>query len=449
MRNRNFTALASLILSLVFFATSMSLAFQGPSAINNPDTAALNAADEILKIVSRLRQLEIKHAVKRDFKTKDQIEQSVIRDLDENTSPEEFEATRKTLIKLGLIKNEFRLRDYIVQLLREQVAGYYEPKTKEFYLAAWLPLSDQKRVIAHELMHALQDQHFDLRRFERWPKGDSDAELAAHALVEGEATLVMIQYELEQSGFRLDLNISLTNLMLENDGAEDKQYPIMANAPKVLRENLQFPYVYGAGFAQAVLRKGSWPLLNDAYARLPVSTEQILHPEKFLNPDNPTEVRLADALPVLGKGWRQADSDVNGEFGYRVVLSEFISKSAALAAAAGWDGDRYALYENPQTGGVLLAQYTTWDTPGDAQEFLKAYAQRTARRYSLEPPKNIQQQSLTFETGEGLTAIELRGSDVLIIEGAHSREHLAKLMERMWQSEKKERQAVMSKPARN
>jgi hypothetical protein len=449
MRNRNITAFVSLILSLVFFATSMSLAFQGPAAINNPDTAALNAADEILKTVSRLRQLEIKHAVKRDFKTKDQIEQSVIRDLDENTSPQEFEATRKTLIKLGLIKNNFRLRDYIVQLLREQVAGYYEPKTKEFYLAAWLPLSDQKRVIAHELMHALQDQHFDLRRFERWPKGDSDAELAAHALVEGEATLVMIQYELEQSGFRLDLNISLTNLMLENDGAEDKQYPIMANAPKVLRENLQFPYIYGAGFAQAVLRKGSWPLLNEAYARLPVSTEQILHPEKFLNPDNPTEVRLADALAVLGKDWKQADSDVNGEFGYQVVLSEFISKSAAQAAAAGWDGDRYALYENPRTGGLLLAHYTTWDTPGDAQEFLKAYAQRTARRYGLEPPKNTQQQSLIFETGEGLVAVELRGSDVLIIEGARTREMLAKLMERMWLSEKRERQAAMSKPARN
>jgi hypothetical protein len=449
MRNRNFTALASLILSLVFFATSMSLAFQGPAAINNPDTAALNAADEILKTVSRLRQLEIKHAVKRDFKTKDQIEQSVIRDLDENTSPEEFEATRKTLIKLGLVKNDFRLRDYIVQLLREQVAGYYEPKTKEFYLAAWLPLSDQKRVIAHELMHALQDQHFDLRRFERWPKGDSDAELAAHALVEGEATLVMIQYELEQSGFRLDLNISLTNLMLENDGAEDKQYPIMANAPKVLRENLQFPYIYGAGFAQAVLRKGSWPLVNEAYARLPVSTEQILHPEKFLNPDNPTEVKLADALAVLGKGWRQADSDINGEFGYRVLLSEFISKSAAQAAGAGWDGDRYALYENPRTGDVLLVQYTTWDTPGDAQEFLKAYAQRTERRYNIGTPKNTQQQSLTYETGEGIVAVELRGSDVLIIEGAQSREHLAKLMERMWQSEKRERQGAMSKPARN
>jgi hypothetical protein len=298
-------------------------------------------------------------------------------------------------------------------------------------------------------MHALQDQHFDLRRFERWPKGDSDAELAAHALVEGEATLVMIQYELEQSGFRLDLNISLTNLMLENDGAEDKQYPIMANAPKVLRENLQFPYIYGAGFAQAVLRKGSWPLLNEAYARLPVSTEQILHPEKFLNPDNPTEVRLADALAVLGKDWKQADSDVNGEFGYQVVLSEFISKSAAQAAAAGWDGDRYALYENPRTGGLLLAHYTTWDTPGDAQEFLKAYAQRTARRYGLEPPKNTQQQSLIFETGEGLVAVELRGSDVLIIEGARTREMLAKLMERMWLSEKRERQAAMSKPARN
>src|SRR5262249_15626379 len=155
----------------------------------------------------------------------DEIEASVIRDLDENTPSGEFEATQKTLIKLGLIKKEFHLRDYVVQLLREQVAGFYEPKTKEFYLAAWLPISDQKRVMAHELVHALQDQHFDLRRFEGWPKGDSDAELAAHALVEGEATLIMIEYDFDERGAKLDLNKlgSLTDSLIEQDSDSDSK----------------------------------------------------------------------------------------------------------------------------------------------------------------------------------------------------------------------------------
>ena len=171
--HKKWTASVALLLTLVLFSASVNHAWQGAAAITKPDSAALNATDEILKVVSRLRSLSIKQSVKSSFKTKDEIEQSVIHDLDENTPAEEFEASQKTLIKLGLVSRDFHLRDYVVKLLREQVAGYYEPKTKEFYLAAWLPLSEQKKVIAHELVHALQDQHFNLSRFERWPKGDS------------------------------------------------------------------------------------------------------------------------------------------------------------------------------------------------------------------------------------------------------------------------------------
>src|SRR6185503_12007615 len=176
---KKLTAGVVLLLALALFTASVNGALQGTASITKPDAVALKSTDEILKIVSRLRTLEIKQSVKSSFKTKEEIKDSVLKDLDENTPREEFEASQKTLVVLGLVSASFDLRDYVVQLLREQVAGFYDPKTKEFYLAAWLPLSDQKRVIAHELVHALQDQHFNLRRFEKWPKGDSDAELAA------------------------------------------------------------------------------------------------------------------------------------------------------------------------------------------------------------------------------------------------------------------------------
>ena len=291
--HKKFTAWVALLLTLVLFTASVSGARQAPASIAKPDSASLSSTEEILKVVSRLRALDIKQNVKSSYKTKDEIEQSVIRDLDENTPAEEFEASQKTLIKLGLIAKNFQLRDYVVRLLREQVAGFYEPKTKEFYLAAWLPVSEQKRVIAHELVHALQDQHFNLRRFERWPKGDSDAELAAHALVEGEATLVMIEYDFEQQGMKLDITKlgSLTDSMIdqESDG-DSKLYPVLASAPKVLKENLQFPYLYGAGFVGAVLKNRSWQALDASYQTLPASTEQIMHPERFLAGDNPVTI---------------------------------------------------------------------------------------------------------------------------------------------------------------
>src|SRR4030095_3360779 len=255
----------ALFLALVLFTASVSGALQGAASITKPDAAALKSTDEILKVVSRLRSLSIRQNVKSSFKSKEEIKYSVVKDMDENTPREDFLASQKTLVMLGLISKSFDLRDYVVELLREQVAGFYDPKTREFYLASWLPLSDQKRVIAHELVHALQDQHFDLRRFEKWPKGDSDAELAAHALVEGEATLVMIEYDFEQQGMKFDIPKvgSLTDSLIEQDNDNDvKTYPVLARAPKVLKENLQFPYLYGAGFVGAVLKNGSWRALD-------------------------------------------------------------------------------------------------------------------------------------------------------------------------------------------
>lgn len=439
MHNKVNACLASII-ALALLAASVSGALQAPASIATPDTAALNSTDEILKVVSRLRELDIKQNVKSSFKTKDEIEQSVIRDLDESTPPEEFAATEKTLIKLGLIKADFRLRDYVVKLLREQVAGFYEPKTKEFYLAAWLPISDQKRVIAHELVHALQDQHFNLRRFESWPKGDSDAELAAHALVEGEATLVMIEYDFDERGAKLDLAKlgSLTDSLIEQDTDSDsKTYPVLANAPKVLKENLQFPYLYGAGFVGAVLKGRSWQALDLAYKTLPSSSEQIMHPDRFLVRDNPVKIETADLLATLGSDWKKSDVDVNGEFGYLVALAEFIPPRVARTAAAGWGGDGYALYENKATGAVLLAQFTNWDSEIDAKEFFEAYSSRTEKRYGIAKPVTTNLRHRVYQTSEGLASIEIRGKDVVMIEGAQNREQLTRLSEHAWQSKKK------------
>ncbi len=441
--HKKFIAGVALLLALVLFGASVNGARQGAASITKPDLAALNSAEEILKVVSRLRALDIKQSVKSSFKTKDEIEKAVIRDLDENTPPEEFEASQKTLVKLGLVSKSFHLRDYVVQLLREQVAGFYEPKTKEFYLAAWLPVADQKRVMAHELVHALQDQHFNLRRFEGWPKGDSDAELAAHALVEGEATLVMIEYDFELQGMKLDVNKigALTDNLIGQDSDNDaKSYPVLARAPNVLKENLQFPYLYGARFVGTVLRDRSWQALDASYASLPASTEQIMHPERFLDRDSPVKIELPGLTGSLGPDWKQADADVNGEFGYLVALAEFIPKRAALQAAAGWGGDRYALYENRITGTLVLAQYTAWDSETDAREFFDAYLERTGKRYKLPGTlgkrADMNARLRVYETNEGLASIELRGRDVVMIEGIQTREQLSRVSELMWKSRK-------------
>jgi len=421
---RKITILVSLFLALALIAAG-----QAPK----PE-AALHATDEVLQSVSRIRGLEVKQPIKRGLKTRDEIESAVIRDLDESNTPEEFEASRKVLVKLGLIATDFALRDHYVRLLREQVAGFYQPKTQEFYLAAWLPLAEQKIVIAHELVHALQDQHFNLRRFEKWPKGDSDAELAAHALIEGDATVVMYQYVFDQQGRPVDMRVlgALIDLLKTDSEVDESKYPALAGAPSVLRESLQFPYSYGAGFVHAIMKNRTIADLNLAYTRLPASSEQILHPDRYLNFDRPVKIEM----PSLSeRDWKQIDVDVNGEFGYRVLLAEFIAKDRAASAAAGWGGDRYALYENTRTGALMMAIYTAWDSEQDAKEFFNAYSERTEKRYKTGAAESNASR-VTFNTAEGLVAIEMRAADVVILEGAASRADLARTMEKLWQSKK-------------
>jgi len=396
-------------------------------------------ADEILHVVSRLRGLDVKRAVKSGSKSHDEIEQSVIADLNENTTPAEFAATAKTLTKLGLIDKGFALREYVIKLLREQVAGFYDTKTQTFYLASWIPFAEQEPVIAHELTHALQDQHFDLRRFEKWPKGDSDAELAVHALIEGEATVLMFEYTVG-GGKPIDLSRigSLTDLLLsQSDAGDATRFPVMAGAPAVLRENLQFPYVYGVGFVQGVIKEKSWKSLDSCYEDLPQSTEQIIHPDRYLARDKPIKIEIPDLGPALGSRWKRADYDVNGEFGYTVLLSQFVEKQRAKRAAAGWGGDRYALYEDAQAGRLLLTQFTSWDTIKDAEEFFEAYKERTAKRYHIAAPSAESGHKIMIDTEEGAVLIELRGQDVVAIEGAENRDQLSKLAALVWQASKK------------
>ena len=130
------------------------------------------------------------------------------------------------------------------------------------------------------------------------------------------------------------------------------------------------------------------------------------------------------------------DTDVNGEFGYQIILTEFLNKRAATSAAGGWGGDKYATYENKPTGDVLVAQFTTWDTPQDAQDFFNAYCERTEKRYNAKRPDEVTGKPRVYETSEGLVAIELRDKDVVIIEGAKSPDQLKLLWQQILKSKK-------------
>ncbi|HEX8136334.1 MAG TPA: hypothetical protein VF544_01970 [Pyrinomonadaceae bacterium] len=424
-------ALACLALVWSGATVPSGLAQSGAVAPTNTKSAAVAAATtEVLQETSMLRKLPILRPVKSGAQSRAEIERMIMRNLDEDTTPEEMHASEVALRKLGLVPQDFQYRPFIISLLAEQVAGYYDPKEQEFFLADWIDVDGQKPVMAHELTHALQDQHFNLRRFEKWPKGDSDAELAAHALIEGDATLAMQLY--------IQRNPMRAIAMLRSIEASGSSSEQIDKAPRALRESLLFPYEKGMIWVAGLFKREGWERVSKAYTELPQSTEQVMHLEKYYSRDAPVRLSVPDITGALGQGWRRIDYDVNGEWSYYLILDEYLkSQTESAAAAAGWGGDRYAVYEGKNKGEVFIAQLTSWDTEKDAVEFFDAYAKRTARRYTgAEETETEDTQTAAlraWRTTEGNVWMERRGQRVAILEGLPEKADARALLKTMWQ----------------
>jgi len=420
---------AGLALLIVFCLGTGSFLPKGQAqtgaASRTQHAAIVSMTAEMLRETSELRELSILRSVKSGAQSRREIERMIVKNLDTDTTPAEMHAAEVLLKVFGLAPKEFAYRTFLIKLLTEQVAGYYDPKAQQFYLADWIEFEGQKPVMAHELTHALQDQHFNLKRFENWPKGDSDAELAAHALIEGDATLAMTLYMAKNPLVALAFIRSLGG---------DEATEQFKQAPRALRESLLFPYEEGSAWATQVYKRGGWEMVSRAFTTLPQSSEQILHADKYFSYEAPQKLALPDFKSVLGPTWKRIDYDVNGEWGNYLILDQFLNDATiSKRASAGWGGDRFALYETGKPDEVFVAQLTAWDTPLDAQQFFDAYAKRTAKRYPDAQELSSSPDRIEWQTSTGGVAMELRGSRVAIVEGFPSSTDANTLLRTIWQ----------------
>jgi hypothetical protein len=406
--------------------------------VQPPDRSTiLTASESILKEVSQMRGLPAKNPVKSGFKSRKELETIIIDDLNEENKPEDLVLQSKLLERLGLVPKGYELRAEMIKLLSEQIGGFYEPRTGEFYLVDWLDIDEQKPVMAHELMHAIQDQNFNLRRFEKFPKDQSDQELAIQALIEGEATVVMLNYIFKPQGLDITkVPIPLLSIFDMSNKSDDGRFPVLSGAPSAIRESLEFPYFYGAAFVQTVVHRNSWQKMTDVYTtELPESTEQIMHPEKYLERDHPVKIALPDVSAQLGKDWHKHEVNVQGEFGYYLILGQYLDKKRAQEAAAGWGGDQYVFYDRTDSKDSMIAQFSSWDKEKDAVEFLSAYSDRTLKRYKDSKLIKDEQDIKVISTDEGTVLIERRGDKVLIIEGI-PQSQLTEVQATLWKENK-------------
>lgn len=340
-------------------------------------------AGDSIEQASKIRQLKSKHSVPCLVHGREDI-RSYLFSIIEKQLPDEKLRNEELVYKiLGFFPDTFDYKKGVVELYLSQIGGYYDPERDRFVMAGWLPDSMQTGIAVHELTHALQDQYFNLEKIVDLTLNNSDAILARSALIEGDASAVMFDYErslIKEKPLKEVENIDgllMANLVSIAGASSD-------GIPKSLQMILIFPYTGGLRFAHAILKKGGYSELSKAYQNLPRSTEEILHPEVYMtelgNPKIISDQALIESeIPVE---FSMLYSDTLGEFGISALLTMLdLPANKVSQSSVGWGGDRLALFSDLDNKRKILVWHSLWDTAQDAVQFCEALREGYSKKF--------------------------------------------------------------------
>jgi hypothetical protein len=420
-------------------------ALDKPQAPMTKDQAKelFRSVDEILSFASTDTGLPIEHPVKRKLISREEVNRYLREKFDEDEGARRMERSEIVLKKFGLLDRDFHLRPFLLSLLTEQIAGFYDNKTKTVNLLDWIQPDDQKPVLAHELTHALQDQKINLTKWSGISMNDTshnvvednrhlqvdEADTARSAVAEGQAMAVFVDYTLRPSGKTLADAPELAD-KLKDQVTDTSSSPIMARAPLLLQESLLFPYGEGLSFEQAILVKaGKQVAFAGVLANPPSSSFEIMHPQAYMAHAPVPVIRLPDIHPLLDAEYTPYDIGVMGELDVRILTELFGGREQAQALSPEWNGGVYyaaqrrsavTSAQKESTGSIALLYYSRWKNADSARSFLHIYAAQIPRKYSgvVERTKDeTDEDEQVYSTSEGDVLISRSGDSVFIGEG--------------------------------
>jgi len=387
-----------------------------PPADSRPTTDAefISAADEVLGQMSQITGLKLVSPLKKSLRSREEIRAYVIKQMNEDKNAAERYADQRSAEAFGLLPKGFDLDSFMVNVLTEQVEGLYDPKTREFYIADWSPPADQRMVMAHELTHALEDQHFQIEAWLKAARPNEDAELARDAVLEGSAMAAMVDYLMLGTGRSLKDLPDFDPGMLIGDLSST---PTLQKAPPFLKDALIFPYIGGLNFSAAMLKDTGWAALPGVFEKPPVSTQQILHPALYRSGKTPPHVALPPLEKLLGNNWSKIDENIMGEFGWKEVLKQFLDNDRAKSLAAAWDGDRYAVFEHKQTKKLIVVARLHLDNDEHAARFFGQYSEALEKKYAERSKLLRRPNFFSFDTPDGGVFLDCLGDECVTMEG--------------------------------
>jgi hypothetical protein len=394
--------------------------------MRDKNEAISSSAKEGLNFISKTRKLEFKNIPEIEVTDKEKLRQNIKALIDKHYGEEKLDTDAKLLVKLGLISKAEDYKREVLELFVEEVYGYYNPDDKKIFitekvLREILP-GVPSMTIMHEQVHALQDQYHDLTGIEeKITSGDDDRGLAIQSVIEGEATVLMYDAFLRSmKGFGLaSKEVDIRSFVIDSMLAYSKRLKTAQDKPAVFMEGLFFPYVWGGSFIQYTVNTKGWEALDTIYNDLPVSSEQIMHPEKYyIIRDEPKEVKPVDLTAVLGDSWKKLTQDVLGEFSFYLIGKNFLDELTCKMMSEGWGGDYFALYEELNTKQLLFISLSKWDSERDADEFFSFYKKVIEKKYKQLTLTKEAPNSCQYKTEDQNVYIAKSKDSVIIIEGA-------------------------------
>ena len=345
------------------------------------------AADQVLGVMSKILGLPAKAPLKKSIRTKPEIRAYLVAEQKKDEPPSKQYVDQRSLEAFGFIPKNFPLESFLLNLLTDQIAGLYDPRTKSFFIADWIPPAEQKPVMAHELTHALDDEYFHLEKWQKAVQSNDDASMARDAVVEGSALAAMVDYSFEDMHISIRTLPDISPLIETGMASEMTKDPNLDKAPVFIRDELLFPYLNGAIFTQQFLKANSgWPDFKKVFENPPVSTQQILHPDLYFKGVKPRKVTLPHLGSAIPHSWKKLDENIVGEFALRELFKQFLGESQAKQFSPMWAGDRYALFENKKTKDTLLIVLYALGNADDTGKFYAAYRDLFEKKYGVQKP---------------------------------------------------------------
>jgi len=399
--------------------------------------------DEILKFASNDTALPIKKEVKRKLTSREEVVSYLEKNMAEDKDAQRLRRSELVLKKFGLLPKDFNLQTFLVALLREQVAGYYDFKTKTVNMLDWVDAEQQKPVMAHELTHALQDQNFGL---EKWMKaGDIDLDSKKHptaeemnkdeentarqAVIEGQAMAVLVDYELRPSGQTIQNSREVMKALEEGMVVGTAESPQFQNAPLYLKEAMTFPYRYGVEFVADLLTAGGkQKAFAGAFSDPPRTTREIMEPKTYLAGEKLAPMKIPDFDQDF-KDYERFDLGAVGEFDVAVLIDQYAGVEKSREMYPKWRGGYYYAghLKSDLNGPLGLVYVSKWANPEWAAQFAAVYAKGMLKRYqhvhggsNLAVADIANLESLTgkhtFDTEDGPLVIEVKDDQVFVSE---------------------------------